>query len=86
MASQSCAKLAWAHDWVDSPSLNAAFQSPPGSGFTVFAARIPSDSALVSVGAELHINTHWTALAKFDGEFAGSSQIYAGTGTLRYTW
>jgi uncharacterized protein YhjY with autotransporter beta-barrel domain len=80
------AKLAWAHDWVDSPSLNAAFQSLPGSGFTVFGAPTPSDSALVSVGAELHINTHWTALAKFDGEFAGSSQIYAGTSTLRYTW
>jgi len=25
-------------------------------------------------------------LAKFDGEFARSSQTYAGTGTLRYTW
>jgi len=47
----------------------------PGSGFTLFGARMLPDYALVSVGAELHINTHWTALAKFEGEFTGSSQI-----------
>ena len=45
-----------------------------------------SNSALASVGAELHMTTHCSALAKFDGEFAGNSQTYAGTGTLRYTW
>jgi len=42
--------------------------------------------ALASVGAELHMTSHWSATAKFDGEFASNSQIYAGTGTLRYTW
>jgi hypothetical protein len=25
-------------------------------------------------------------LARFDGEFANGYQLYAGTGTLRYTW
>lgn len=80
------ARLAWAHDWVDNPALNATFQALPGSGFTVNGAPIPSDSALVSIGGELHMTTHWSALAKFDGEFASSSQTYAGTGTLRYTW
>jgi uncharacterized protein with beta-barrel porin domain len=80
------ARLAWAHDWVDNPALNATFQALPGSGFTVNGAPIPSDSALVSIGGELHMTTHWSALAKFDGEFAGNSQTYAGTGTLRYTW
>jgi acyl-coenzyme A synthetase/AMP-(fatty) acid ligase len=29
---------------------------------------------------------NWTAVAKFDGEFAPTSQTYAGTGTLRYSW
>jgi hypothetical protein len=24
--------------------------------------------------------------ARFDGEFAGRSQAYAGTGTIRYSW
>ena len=46
--------------------------------------KIPFD--LASIGAELHMTTRWSVLAKFDGEFAKSSQTYAGTGTLRYTW
>jgi uncharacterized protein with beta-barrel porin domain len=80
------ARLAWAHDWVDNPALNAVFQSLPGASFVVNGASIPADSALASVGAELHMTARWSVLAKFDGEFAKSSQTYAGTGTLRYTW
>ena len=80
------ARLAWAHDWVDNPALNAAFQTLPGASFVVNGAPIPTNSALASVAAELHMTTRWSVLAKFDGEFARSSQTYAGTGTLRYTW
>jgi uncharacterized protein YhjY with autotransporter beta-barrel domain len=80
------ARLAWAHDWVDNNSLNAVFQTLPGTNFVVNGARIPTDSALASVGAELHLTTRWSALARFDGEFSKNSQTYAGTGTLRYTW
>jgi len=80
------ARLAWAHDWVDNPALNAVFQSLPGASFVVNGASIPADSALASVGAELHMTARWSVLAKFDGEFAKRSQTYAGTGTLRYTW
>jgi uncharacterized protein YhjY with autotransporter beta-barrel domain len=80
------ARLAWAHDWVDNPALNAVFQALPGASFVVNGAPIPTDSALASVGAELHMTTRWSVLAKFDGEFARSAQTYAGTGTLRYTW
>jgi len=46
----------------------------------------PRDSALVTTAAELHINANWSLLAKFDGEFARGSQLYAGTGTLRMAW
>jgi autotransporter-associated beta strand protein len=79
-------RLAWAHDWVTDPALGAVFQSLPGSNFVVNGAKPPTDSALVSAGAELHMTANWSLLAKFDGEFAPSSQTYAGTGTLRYTW
>jgi uncharacterized protein with beta-barrel porin domain len=44
------------------------------------------DSALVSAGGELRIANGVTLLAKFDGEFAGRSNTYAGTGTIRYRW
>jgi len=34
----------------------------------------------------MHLTQRWTLLGKFDGEFASASQIYAGSGTLRYAW
>jgi autotransporter-associated beta strand protein len=79
-------RLAWAHDFVGNPSLNAAFQALPGASFTVNGAAIARDSALASAGAELRITPRLAVLAKFDGEFATRSQTYAGTATLRYTW
>jgi uncharacterized protein with beta-barrel porin domain len=79
-------RVAWAHDWVSNPALNASFESLPGTSFTVFGAPIPHDSALTSVSAQLFFRPNWSVLVKFDGEFASGSQTYAGTGTLRYTW
>jgi uncharacterized protein with beta-barrel porin domain len=80
------AKLAWAHDWVSNPALDASFESLPGSSFTVYGAPIPHDSALASAGAQLFFTPNWSLLAKFDGDFADGSQLYAGSGTLRYSW
>ena len=79
-------KLAWAHDWVSNPALNASFVSLPGTSFTVNGAPIAHDSALTSAGAQLFFAPNWSLLAKFDGEFASGHQLYAGSGTLRYTW
>jgi uncharacterized protein with beta-barrel porin domain len=78
--------LAWAHDWVTNPALDAVFQSLPGASFVVNGATPPANSALVSAGAELHVTARWSVAAKFDGEFADGSQTYGGSGTLRYTW
>ena len=80
------ARVAWAHDWVSNPALSASFQALPGASFVVYGAAVPHNSALTSMGAELHITQRWTLLGKFDGEFASSSQLYAGSGTLRYQW
>ena len=79
-------RLAWAHDWISSSSLGAVFQALPGSNFTVNGAAPPTNSALTSASAELHLTANWTAIAKFDGEFAPTAQTYAGTGTLKYSW
>lgn len=80
------ARLAWAHDFVDATSVNAAFQTLPLSNFTVFGAQIPRDSGLVSLGADWYLNRDWKLLAKFDSEFAKRSDIYAGSVALRYSW
>lgn len=79
-------RVAWAHDFVSNPALSAAFETLPGTNFTVFGAPMPRDSALTSAGAQLFLSVNWSLIAKFDGEFAPGSQTYAGTGTLRYTW
>jgi uncharacterized protein with beta-barrel porin domain len=79
-------RLAWAHDWVSNPSLDAVFQALPGASFVVNGAAVPANSALASAGAELHMTSNWSLQAKFDGEFAAGAQTYAGTGTLKYAW
>jgi uncharacterized protein with beta-barrel porin domain len=79
-------RVGWAHDWVSNPTLGAVFQSLPGPSFTVNGAPIPQDSALTSIGAELWLNSNWSVIAKFDGEFASESRTYGGSGTLRYRW
>jgi len=86
MPVQLRARLAWAHDWVSNPALDAAFQALPGSSFVVNGAAVPQNSTLTSLGAELHLTPRWTVIGKFDGEFASSAQTYAGSGTLRYQW
>jgi uncharacterized protein with beta-barrel porin domain len=80
------ARVAWAHDWVSNPSLTATFEVLPGASFIVNGAGVPSDSALIAAGATLQLNNHLSLEAKFDGQFANTSQIYAGTGTVRYAW
>jgi len=80
------ARAAWAHDWVSNSSLTAVFQALPGASFIVNGATPPKDSALVTAEAELRLTANWSLLAKFDGEFTGGSQTYAGTGTVRYMW
>lgn len=80
------ARLAWAHDFVDTPSVNAAFQALPLSNFTVFGAAIPRGSALVSAGLDWYLARDLKFLAKFDGEFAKNSELYAGTVAVRHSW
>lgn len=80
------ARLAWAHDWTTGTGLNAAFQTLPGSAFTVNGAAVPHDSALTSASAQYFFTPVLSFTARFDGEFAPTSQTYAGTGTLKYTW
>lgn len=80
-------RAAWAHDEWSSPSINARFQSLPGSAsFTVVGAEPASDLLLVSAGAEFLFRNGFSIAARFDGEFAEGSRKYAGTGRLRYTW
>jgi uncharacterized protein with beta-barrel porin domain len=79
---QTCA--AGANDHSSSRSVNAVFQTLPGSNFTVNGAAVAPNSAPLSAGAEIKLANNVSVGAKFDGEFANSSKTYAGTGTVRY--
>ena len=43
MPVQLRARLAWAHDWVSNPALDASFQALPGTSFVVDGAPVPHD-------------------------------------------
>jgi outer membrane autotransporter protein len=79
-------RVAWAHDWVNDPTLMPVFQALPGASFIVNGATPAKNSALASAGTELRFADGVTLLAKFDGEFASHSSTYAGTGIVRYAW
>ena len=78
-------RAAWAHAFSHDPFASAVFQTL-GTGFTVTGAGIARDALLVSAGPELRFGSGWSVRAKFDGEFSGHSQVYAGTGTVRREW
>jgi uncharacterized protein with beta-barrel porin domain len=80
------ARAAWAHDWVSHSSLTAAFEALPSGSFIVNGLTPAKDSALATAEAELHLTANWWLLVKLEGGFGAASQIYAGTGTLRYAW
>jgi outer membrane autotransporter protein len=79
-------RAAWVHDFDPDRRVGALFETLPGASFTVDGARAPEDAALVSAAAELRLRNGVSLIGKFDGEFAGGSQTYAGTGTVRYQW
>ncbi|HLH90191.1 MAG TPA: autotransporter domain-containing protein [Xanthobacteraceae bacterium] len=79
-------RLAWAHDFGDTPRASAIFQTLPGSSFVVNGAVPNADSALVTAGAKYDLLDGWSFLAKFDGEFSSNSSIYSGTGMIKRTW
>jgi hypothetical protein len=79
-------RAAWAHDDWSDPRMIAAFQSLPGSSFTVTGATPVHDSLLVSAVAEVSFKNGISLAGKFDSELAERSQTYVGTARLRYTW
>jgi outer membrane autotransporter protein len=79
-------RTAWAHDCWSDPSITAAFQSLPGSSFSVVGAAPAHNSLLVSTVAEIGFQNGISLAGKFDSELAQSSQTYIGTVRLRYTW
>jgi autotransporter-associated beta strand protein len=79
-------RLAWAHDFNQDSSVTAAFQTLPGSAFTVNGAQAAADSALTTATAEMIWRNGWSATATFEGQFSDTTRSYAGKGAVRYSW
>jgi uncharacterized protein with beta-barrel porin domain len=79
-------RVAWAHDWQSNPNLTATFIGLPTATFVVNGAAPPTDLALLTAGVEWRWRTGWSAMAKFDGEFASRTQTYTGTARVKYSW
>jgi uncharacterized protein with beta-barrel porin domain len=79
-------RAAWAHDFGNTRAVSAIFQALPGSNFVVNGAAPAPDSALVTAGALYRLENGWSFQAKFDGEFASTTNVYSGTGVVKKTW
>src|SRR5262249_22445836 len=79
-------RAAWAHDFGNSPSASAIFQTLPGSNFIVNGAVPARDGALVTGAAQYSLASGWSFMAKFDGEFSSTTSIYSGSGMVKKTW
>jgi uncharacterized protein with beta-barrel porin domain len=79
-------RASWVHEFEPTRSISASFIALPAGAFTVDGPRAAMDSARVDFGSKLLIARNVVAFAKFDGEFADRSQMYAGQGGLEVTW
>ncbi|HZL30844.1 MAG TPA: autotransporter outer membrane beta-barrel domain-containing protein [Pseudolabrys sp.] len=79
-------RVAWVNERADAPSVEASFQTLPGSNFTVIGATPAPNRLLLSAGSELRFVSGWSVSTKFDGEFARGTQNYLAMATIRYQW
>ncbi|WP_275199518.1 autotransporter domain-containing protein [Bradyrhizobium sp. CSA207] len=79
-------RAAWAHDFNPDRSVNAVFQTLPGSAFVVNGAAQARDSALTTASVQMNWMNGWSAALTFEGELSEVTRSYAGKGLVRYTW
>ena len=79
-------RIAWVHEYWRENSIVAAFQSLPGSGFTVLGAAPATDAALLAAGARWNFASGLTLHGKLEGEFASNVTTYNANVVLRKIW
>lgn len=79
-------RVAWAHEYSRENSIVAAFQSLPGSTFSVQGAAPFSNAALLAGGMRWNFANGLSLHGKIEGEFAGNVTTYNANAVLRKTW
>jgi len=79
-------RAAWAHSADTDRSIVAAFQTLPGTSFTVYGAEPDEDSALIDLGAAFAWQNGVSASLGFQGQFSGNYSAYSGSIKLGFAW
>ena len=79
-------RVAWAHEQSSNPDVSAGLQTLSDRKFSVGGTSPVADLLLLSAGVALRISNRVSIGANLDGEFAGRSRTYSGTGVVRYDW
>jgi autotransporter-associated beta strand protein len=79
-------RAAWAINGGTDRNVGAAFQSLPGTAFTIDGAQPDRNAALLDAGAGYTAPSGFFAAATFQGEFSGNVQSYAGKLKIGFTW
>lgn len=79
-------RAAWAHNYSIDRTVQASFQTLPGTSFVVNGATAARHTALTSASAEVTFMSGLSLAATFDGEFSDTTRSYAGKGVVRYAW
>lgn len=79
------ARVAYAHDWTDAPTMTTAFETLPAA-FAVTGAALPKNAALLTAEADFTVGPNLSALLKVDGALAPGANAIGGSATLRYAF
>lgn len=79
-------RIAYVHEFANTRSTSASFQSLPGAAFIVEGARPARDSVVIQTGAELALDPGVAVFAAFAGELSGRGNSYGAQGGLRLSW
>jgi len=80
------ATAAWAHYFYESNTVNASFQSLPGSNFTLTGATAATDSLLLGASAEVGLASGMSLTGSLNSELAVNAQSYGGALKVGYSW
>ena len=77
---------AWADNFQIDRTIDAGFQTLPGTAFTVEGATEGRNVGLAGVSGEWKWNSGMSFVGSVDGAFSDKSTAYVASGAVRYTW
>jgi outer membrane autotransporter protein len=80
------ARVAWAHNFTDTPMATGSFTSIPSGPFVVSGAKTGADSLLASAASEWRVQSGMALTSRFDADLSSKTTNYSASGGLRFNW